>query len=321
MDKLVHRDSFTTKDGKEIKIAQVKYVSLNQIQIKPENREHKKKNVLKMIEKITKMQFIDTLKVFPENSKGIYEVAEGNRRMESLMSLCRDEDKDLPIWPVSILPKSHYDADDIDNVIQTLSDFNKDNIGWNMYDYVSRWAKTSRKVYQNMIKDMNKFVGQQELLTNVLVCSIYTGQKSNYVKVKDGSFTGRDEQYTNLIKEYVVDWVSTYGSGKKAGFFPTYNQNTIVWLWSLIDEMKTYDFGSENNRYDYVTGLLEYMTEWYDMELNSRYQQSLLLPKKAVMPGQHPLPTDHKDAVEYNDEIYQLYSSKEHNFRKLPKLK
>ena len=43
MDKLVHQDSFTTKDGKEIKIAQVKYVSLNQIQIKPENREHKKK--------------------------------------------------------------------------------------------------------------------------------------------------------------------------------------------------------------------------------------------------------------------------------------
>ena len=85
--------------------------------------------------------------------------------------------------------------------------------------------------------------------------------------------------------------------------------------------MKTYDFGSENDRYDYVTGLLEHMTEWYDMELNLRYQKSLSLPKNAVMPGQHPLPTDHKDAVEYNDTIYQLYSSKEHDFRKLPKLK
>jgi len=315
------QDFFKSVDGKEIKISQIAYTSLNRIITKDENREHKIKNVLAMCGTISTNHFTDTLKVFPKNNEGLYEVAEGNRRAESLKRLMDKSQHDLPIIPISILPEPEYKADDLDNVIETLSSFNKDNIPWTMYDYVSRWALTNRKVYQNMLKDMKEFVGQKKLLTNVLICSLYTGQKSNYTKVKDGSFTGKDEQYTNLLREYVVDWVTTYGSGKQAGFFPTYNQVTIVWLWSLIDEMKEYDFGNENKRYDYVSSLLEHTTQWYDTDLNSRYQKSLALPKGGVLPGNHPLPTDHKEAVEYNDDILENFFLLEYSFRKLKKLK
>ena len=313
--------SYKTKYGQYIKFGAIKYVTLDKINVNELNRDKDHKHLLLMKDKIMEKDFIDTIKLFPQNSDGTYDTAEGNHRVYALREIFLEKDWSSIEVPIILLPNPEYDSHQKENVIETIISYNKDNKPWTMYDYVSRWAKIpSKKGYQSMMKDMGQYQKNSTFagISHVQICSIYTGEKSSYKSIKDGSYTLKHEVYKDIILENVIDWVTRYGISKRAGIFPAYSQNCVVWLWAKYRDMKQKDFGSEVQRIDYFEKLLEYLSSYHEDMLN-RVQK---LEKKAKtktqeLSQQNPLETDTKLCIRQLDGQLELFFDETFDYTEL----
>lgn len=320
----VDYQTILSKDGVIIKFAKTTITTLDKINVNQLNRDKLTKHVLMLKDKIMNSGFIDTIKVFPQNKDGTFDAAEGNHRVYALRELFDESDWPNVLIEVTILPKPEYNPELKECVIETIIDYNKDNKPWTMYDYVSRWSKIpSKKVFQQMLKDMEKYkkTATFDGISHVLICSIYTGQKSVYKTVKDGSFTLKNNEYKNLILDYVYDWVARYGISKRAGLFPTYTQNVVVWLWEKLAEMKDRDFGSEVQRLDYFEQLMEHLSDYHNRALDTvqRLHQSAKT-KTQKLSQENPLQTDTTLCRNQLEDQLSLFFDSTYDYKELPEI-
>ena len=312
-----------SKSGEEVKFSKTFITTLDKIKVNQLNRDKITKHVLLLQDKIMNNGFIDTIKVFPMNDDETYDVAEGNHRAYALRELFYESK-----WPnikieVTVLPEPEYNPKLPESVIETIIDYNKDNKPWTMYDYVSRWAKIpSKKVFQRMLKDMQKYkkTATFDGISHVLVCSIYTGEKSSYKKVKDGSFSLKNSEYKDIILNYVFDWVARYGTSKRAGLFPTYLQNNVIWLWNKISKMKHKDFGSEVQRLDYFEKLMEHLSDYHEKSLETLQRLHKAKTKTEKLSHKNPLETDTALCWNQLDDQLELFFNKTFDFNEFDDL-
>ena len=277
-----------SKDGENILIGRTQDIPLKHIKIHPLNRTICDGHVFKMVVKIKHRGFLDTIKVFQSSDGLLYTTAEGAHRILALQ-LIFGENSDVLI-PCLVLP-SVYSSDDVDDVLQIIISMNKDNKAWTMKDYVSRWAQTNTRTdFKKILDDMEKYEGGKYPISNAQMCSIYTGLKSNYVSIKDGSYKikGKYEEYIRLLIDYVHTIKETNGVDKLDGFFPTVTQNFVVFCWGKIKELFLYDFGTPTRR-------LDYFEEWLSYVSTQLYTQ-LEMVKTGTL-GQNPLATDASKAT------------------------
>ena len=127
--------------------------------------------------------FMDVIKVFPRDKKG-YKIAEATHRVRALKNIFQNDGD--PNVPIAIL---HWkDGDDEEEVKMTIMRFNNTGKVWTLYDYVKAHANTKyfsgdvSRLWREIHGNMKRL---KEKMSNAVVLSIYTGERTGQTIVKD----------------------------------------------------------------------------------------------------------------------------------------
>ena len=158
--------------NKKIKFPTMTYAPISKLGFNSLNRDRNRNHILSMSKKILDNGFMDIIKVFPENEKGIFEVAESQHRLESIKNILTNVSPNKVNVPIAIL--DWVDSADEDSVIRTIIDMNIGSKAWTVYDY----TKTQSTVKNNPnSKDyayiLNLFREYNLTLTNNQVAQIF----------------------------------------------------------------------------------------------------------------------------------------------------
>jgi len=191
------------------------------------NRQIYDKHVDGMTGKIREFGFLDSIKVFPMNSDGKYEVAEAQHRGEALSAILSDKASETVV-PISIL---HWiDPTDQEEIQNTILALNIGNKNWTIFDFVKSNANIKSKPnHKDFGIILNSMKDKKDILSNNLIAQIYSGQLMTHDALRDGTWVMRKEMES--FYDLLIDNLSTFVGSKGKENVP------ILWLRFLINGM------------------------------------------------------------------------------------
>lgn len=172
---------------KTIKIAEVKIVSLEDINFVKGNRKIYNKHVEKMYKLIGKYGFADTIKLVVIDGK--YYAAEGQHRVRAL------KQHNIKEVPCSIIDWLGNDIEEIQKFIISLNAHNKK---WDLIDDIKSWADLEKEDYVYLLEKITK----NKVLSVGSIVSCYDGVRRQHTRVKNGNLKITDKRFSeHLLKE------------------------------------------------------------------------------------------------------------------------